>query len=152
MQGIKRKIVYVALYEAIAIASITAAMTWISGQDAGHAGVLAVASSIIAITWNLIYNTLFEAWEARQPTRGRSLGRRIAHAVGFQGVMMLIGIPLYAWWLAVSLAQAFMLNIGMIVFFLVYSFCYNWVFDLVFGLPASAQARLEADPRPAAST
>ena len=58
--------------------------------------------------------------------------------------MMLIGIPLYAWWLEVSLAQAFMLNIGMIVFFLVYSFSYNWVFDLVFGLPASAQARLEA--------
>lgn len=144
MQGIKRKVVYVGLYEAIAIASITAAMTWLSGQGAGHAGILAVASSVIAITWNLVYNTLFEAWEARQATRGRSLGRRIAHAVGFQGVMMLIGIPLYAWWLEVTLAQAFMLNIGMIVFFLVYSFCYNWAFDLVFGLPASAQARLEA--------
>lgn len=144
MQGIKRKIVYVALYEAIAIASITAAMSWISVQGAAHAGALAVASSIIAITWNLIYNTLFEAWEARQATRGRSLRRRIAHAVGFQGVMMLIGIPLYAWWLEVALVQAFMLNIGMILFFLVYSFSYNWAFDLVFGLPASASASARA--------
>jgi uncharacterized membrane protein len=51
-----------------------------------------------------------------------------------------IGIPLYAWWLDVSLIKAFMLNIGFVVFFLFYSFSYNWAFDTVFGLPTSARA------------
>lgn len=31
MQGLKRKIVFVTLYEAIAVACITAAMVWVSG-------------------------------------------------------------------------------------------------------------------------
>ena len=31
------------------------------------------------------------------------------------------------------------MDIGMIVFFLCYTFAFNWVFDQVFGLPASAQ-------------
>ena len=142
MQGLKRKIVFVALYEAIAIACITLGLTWLSGQDAGHSSVLAVASSAIAITWNFLYNLLFEAWEARQRTRGRGLARRIAHALGYEGVLVLIGIPLFAWWLDVSLFEALMLNLGFIAFFLVYSFCYNWAFDMVFGLPKSAQAKL----------
>jgi len=138
MQGLKRKIVFVTLYEAIAVACITAAMVRVSGQGALHASALALVSSAIAMTWNFIYNTLFEAWEARQRVRGRSLARRIAHALGYESVLLLIGIPLFAWWLEVSLLQACMLNAGFIVFFLIYSFCYNWAFDLAFGLPKSA--------------
>jgi uncharacterized membrane protein len=34
--------------------------------------------------------------------------------------------------------DAFMLDIGLVVFFVLYSFAFNWVFDLVFGLPKSA--------------
>ena len=31
-----------------------------------------------------------------------------------------------------------MLDLGLLLFFLVYTFVFNWVFDRVFGLPASA--------------
>lgn len=146
MQGLKRKLVFVTLYEGIAVACITGALTLVSGQDAAHSGALAVACSAIAMAWNFLYNAAFEAWEARQRVRGRSLARRIAHAVGFEGGMLLTGIPLFAWWLGVSLLEALMLNLGFIVFFLVYSFCYNWAFDLVFGLPASASASAAGGP------
>jgi uncharacterized membrane protein len=143
MQGIKRKIVFVALYEGIAIACMTVGFAAATGQSTAHASVAAVASSVIAITWNFLYNLLFEAWEARQAKRGRSLARRIAHAIGYEGMLLLVAIPLFAWWLDISLAQAFALNAGAAAFF-VYSFAYNWAFDLVFGLPASAQARADA--------
>jgi uncharacterized membrane protein len=151
MQGIKRKIVFVTLYELIAIACITIGLTVMFGQSATHSGVAAVASSVIAVTWNFIYNVLFEAWEARQAKRGRSLLRRIAHAVGFEGGLVLVGVPLLAWWLGISLVQALMLDIGFVAFFLVYSFAYNWMFDILFGLPISAQATAIA-PGPASNT
>ena len=47
---------------------------------------LIATTSVIAVVWNLLFNTLFEAWESRQARRGRSLARRIAHAVGFEGL------------------------------------------------------------------
>ena len=31
-------------------------------------------------------------------------------------------------------------GIGLVVFFLCYTFAFNWAFDRLFGLPASAQA------------
>jgi uncharacterized membrane protein len=138
MQGIQRKIVYVALYEAIAIACTTAGLAGLADHDAGAAGVAAVLASATAVAWNLVYNTLFEAWEARQARRGRSLARRVVHAIGFEGGLVLAIVPMFAWTLGTSLADAFMLDIGLVVFFVLYSFAFNWAFDLVFGLPRAA--------------
>ena len=137
MQGVKRRVVYVALYEALAILFVSVAL-WQLGQDSGHAGVAAVVSSAIAITWNVIWNSLFERWEARQEKKGRSVARRVAHAIGFEGGLVLAIVPFFAWWLNITLWEAFVLDAGLIVFFLIYTFVFNLAFDHVFGLPASA--------------
>ncbi len=144
MQGIKRKVVYITLYEIIAITMSTAGLALLSGANMGHASVAAVAASAIAVVWNLVYNTLFERWEARQATRGRSLLRRAAHAIGFEGGLVVTLVPLFAWWLEISLWQAFVLDLGLIVFFLVYTFVFNLLFDRIFGLPTSAQPAPQA--------
>ena len=138
MQGIQRKIVYVALYEAIAIACTTAGLAGLADHDAGAAGIAAIFASATAVAWNLVYNTLFEAWEARQAKRGRSLTRRVVHAIGFEGGLVLAIVPMFAWALQTSLVDAFLLDIGLVVFFVLYSFAFNWAFDVVFGLPKAA--------------
>ncbi|MGH6625577.1 MAG: PACE efflux transporter [Burkholderiaceae bacterium] len=138
MQGFKRRVVYVTLYEAIAIAVCSLAFAALSGQSVGHASLLSAAASAVAVVWNLIFNSLFEAWEARQAVRGRGLRRRVAHAIGFEGGLVLFLVPLIAWWLEVSLWQALVMDLGLVVFFLAYTFVFNWLFDRVYGLPASA--------------
>ena len=140
LQGVKRRLIYVSLYELIAIAAATAGLALLSGQGAGHSSVVAVAASVIAIVWNIVFNWAFERWEARQPVRGRSVARRVAHAIGFEGGLVFTLVPLFAWWFNVSLWQAFVMDLALIVFFLCYTFVFNWVFDQVFGLPASAMA------------
>jgi uncharacterized membrane protein len=140
MQGIKRKVIYATLFELIAIALTSSVLMLLAGHDAGHASVAAVASSAIALLWNLIYNTLFEAWEARQAARGRSWMRRAAHAAGFEGGLVVLLVPLFAWWLEISLWQAFVLDLGLVLFFMAYTFLFSLAFDRIFGLPASAQA------------
>jgi uncharacterized membrane protein len=141
MQGIRRKLVYVLSFEAIAIAICTVAFSAISNKGLAHSGILAVVTSLVAMLWNLAFTTVFEAWEKRQVIRGRSVRRRIAHAVLFEAGLVLMLVPLIAWWLEITFAHAFATNLGLVGFFLVYAFCFGWCFDRIFGLPASAIAR-----------
>ena len=138
LQGPWRRVLYVTLYELIAIAVATAGLAQLTGQGAGHAGVVAAAASAIAVLWNLLFNWAFERWESRQAVRGRSVARRVAHAIGFEGGLVFTLVPLFAWWFGISLWQAFLMDLALIVFFLCYTFVFNWGFDRVFGLPASA--------------
>ncbi|WP_280188804.1 PACE efflux transporter [Delftia sp. PS-11] len=139
LQGPKRRVVFVTLYEFIAI--IASGLLFMAiGQSAGHSGGMAVAASTLAIAWNLAFNWLFERWEARQSVKGRSVARRVVHALGFEGGLAMVLIPLMAWWFGVSLWEATLMEAGLLVFFLVYTYVFNWCFDHVFGLPASAAA------------
>ena len=139
LQGAKRRVVFVGLYEFIAIV-VSGALFMAIGQEAGASGVMAVAASTIAICWNIVFNWLFEKWEAGQTQKGRSVLRRIVHAIGFEGGIAAMLIPLMAWWFSISLWEATVLEAGILVFFMVYTFVFNWGFDRIFGLPASAQA------------
>lgn len=143
MQGVKRKVVYVSLYEGIAIVAATLGLAGMTGQGMEHSGLLAVAASAIAVVWNLLFNTLFERWEARQAQRGRSVLRRVVHAVCFEGGLVLFLVPLIAWWFDTSLLQALVMDLGLVLFFLVYTFVFNWGFDRVFGLPAALAGKVQ---------
>lgn len=141
MQGLQRKIVYVVSFELIAIVLASTLLRLLSDSPVATAGITAAASSAIAMAWNYVYNLLFEAWEARQARKGRSLLRRAVHAIGFEAGLVTMLVPLFAWVLGVGLLAAVALNAVMIVFFLVYGFLFNLAFDRVFGLPLSAQGR-----------
>ena len=147
LQGPLRRVIYVGLYELIAIVVATAGLAALSGQGAAHSGAVAAASSAIAIVWNVVWNHVFERWEARQATRGRSIGRRMAHAIGMEGGLVFMLVPLFAWWFGVTLWEALVMDIGLLLFFLGYTFVFNWCFDRAFGLPASAAApHVQGDP------
>lgn len=149
VQGFKRKVLYVSAYEAIAVTVCSIGFVIFSDASLQVAGALSVATSVIAALWNFVFTTLFEAWESRQSVRGRSLRRRITHAVTFEATLVLMFVPIIGWWLDVSFAHALAMNLGLAVFFLVYTFLFSWSFDRIFGLPASAQAHAVAVARPA---
>jgi uncharacterized membrane protein len=138
MQGIKRKLVYVSLFEVFGMTFSALGLALLSGASPSSTGPLAVVITSIAVTWNFIYTGLFERWESRQVSRTRTVKRRVAHAVGFQLTLILFLIPLIAWWMHISLVQAFLLDLALILFIPCYTFVFNWLFDQVFGLPASA--------------
>ncbi len=59
----------------------------------------------------------------------RTLKVRIGHAFGFEAGFVLIGLPIAAFMLNISLWQAFVLEIGFFLFFLPYTMAYNWLYD-----------------------
>lgn len=94
--------------------------------------------SSVALVWSYMFNSWFERWEARQPTKGRSLWRRLIHGLGFEGGLVVTLVPVMAWWLNTSLLNAFVTDLGVMAFFFVYAVGCTWTFDRVFGLPESA--------------
>lgn len=138
LQGPRRRVAFVTIYELIAIVVTTLGFMGFTDSGVAHSGVISAVSSAIAVAWNVGFNALFERWESRQARRGRNLARRVAHAIGFEGGLALLLVPLFAWWFDVGLWQALVMDLGLVVFFLCYTFVFNWGFDQVFGLPASA--------------
>ncbi|HBN30814.1 MAG TPA: hypothetical protein DD416_06210 [Rhodobacteraceae bacterium] len=139
MSPILRRILYTVLFEAFGIVIAGLGLAVLSGAAVFDTGIVAALSSLVAMTWNLIFNTLFEFWETRQTTKGRSFARRAAHALGFELGLTVLLAPLLAWWLDVTLLQAFLYDLTLVVFFVIYTFLFNLAFDKVFGLTASAK-------------
>lgn len=137
---IARRVLQAVLYEAFAVAFVGPTLAWFFHHPTGNAIGLAVAMSSIALAWSYLFNTLFERWEARQPSKGRGIVVRLLHAAGFEGGLVLALVPLMAWWLNITLLAAFIADLGILAFFFVYAFVFTWAFDRVFGLPASAKS------------
>ena len=144
LQGIRRKIVYVAIYETIAFFCATLGFVGASDATVSTASVLSVFAAIFAVAWNFTYNWLFERWEAGRAVRGRGGLRRLAHAIGFELGFIVVLMPAAAWWLDISYARSFVINLSLNIFFFFYTMGFTWAFDRVFGLPDSAKERVPA--------
>jgi uncharacterized membrane protein len=139
-----RRVLQAILYEVFAIAFVGPVLGFAFDKPMHSTLGLAVVLSSIALTWNYVFNTIFERWESRQTVRGRSLARRLAHGTGFEGGLTIILIPVMSLWLDITPLAAFVANLGLLAFFFVYAIAFTWAFDHVFGLPASAAKAREA--------
>ena len=126
-----RRITYVVIFEILAIVFATILLSVLNDGPAHHSFPIAVASSVAAVIWNFIYNTIFERWERRNNIRKRTVLLRVVHAVGFEGGLVVILIPVFMWWYSVGIFAALAMEVALLVFFLVFTFLFTWLFDLV---------------------
>ena len=134
-----RRVLQAVLYETFAIAFVGPVLSVAFDKPATSTLGLAFVLSSIALAWNYVFNAIFERWESRQSVRGRSFARRLAHGTGFEGGLVILLVPVMAWWLEISFFNAFLANLGLLAFFFVYAIAFTWAFDRVFGLPESAK-------------
>lgn len=134
-----RKILYAVSFESLGVAVASGGLLVMSEASAYQSISLSILAASLALAWSFVFNSLFERWEARQMRRGRSLGRRSAHAILFEGGLVVILVPVTAWWLKVGLWQAMAYEAGLIGLFILYTYLFTWAFDSLFGLPASAR-------------
>ncbi|HEM8495026.1 hypothetical protein DN523_15160 [Burkholderia multivorans] len=125
---VMERLVHALTFELVAIALCAPIGAWLLDMPVAHVGVLTVMVSLIAMAWNMIFNTLFDRFE-RRAGLSRTIGVRIAHALGFEAGLVAMVVPLAAWWLNVSLIEALLLDLGIVLFFLPYTFCFNLVYD-----------------------
>ena len=134
-----RRVVRAILYEFFAVLATFPVLAYLFEAPMQSTLLLSILMSSIALAWNYLFNTMFEFWERRQTVKGRSPWRRTMHGIGFEGGLVFILVPIMAWWLKISLLEAFLADLGLLIFFFIYTIAFTWVFDKVFGLPLSAR-------------
>lgn len=132
--GLARRITYAVIFEVLGV-GFTTALLAILGHDLSDSFWVGLISSTVALTWNIIFNWLFEKWERRIGVTHRPWWIRVIHTVSFETGLVAMLVPAIAVVLGVSLWQAFLLELVILVFFLIYTPIYAWIFDRIFGLP-----------------
>lgn len=128
--AVKRRIVYVVLFEVVALIGSNAALLALGFSLTSGIG-LSLSSSLIATTWNFVYNSGFERAE-RHYGFSRTFPVRTAHMAGFEFGIMIFCVPVMAFWLDISLVAAFMTNLIFMASFAVYVLVFGYIFDYFF--------------------
>ncbi|MDL4864212.1 PACE efflux transporter [Halomonas elongata] len=128
MRSWKERVTHTLLFEMGGLVMVTPLASWLTGHGLGEIGVLAVGLASAAMLWNLVWNRLFDIWV---PTRRRTLVQRLAQAFGFELGLLIMTLPVVAWWLGIGIIEAFWLDLGFMLFFLAYAMVFNTAFDHV---------------------
>lgn len=116
-------------FELLAILICTPLLAWIMDKPMVDMGVVTIAMAALALAWNVIFNGYFDRVLKRLAI-AHNAWTRVVHALLFEGGLVALGVPLIAWWLDISLLEAFVLDIGVLLFFLPYTYVYHWVYDV----------------------
>ncbi|HEF4762531.1 TPA: multidrug/biocide efflux PACE transporter [Pseudomonas putida] len=117
-------------FELLAILICTPLLAWIMDKPMLDMGVVTIAMAALALAWNVVFNGYFDRVLKRFAI-AHNAWTRVVHALLFEGGLVALGVPLIAWWLNISLLEAFVLDIGVLLFFLPYTYVYHWVYDVM---------------------
>ncbi|APC92241.1 MULTISPECIES: PACE efflux transporter [Francisella] len=128
------RIIHTIGFEFFGIVIFTPFAMFILHKGVFHIAGLAIIISLIAMLWNFIYNYIFDIIEIKlgMCRSKRRLLPRALHALLFELGLLIVTIPLVAYILNMSLLAALLVDIGFVIFYLIYAFVYNYIFDKVY--------------------
>lgn len=127
----KQRVIHAVCYEAILLVIGTPILSVILGHSLSQTGVLWIMMSVTALVWNMLFNHGFEKFEKLRGWTQRTVRIRILHAIGFEGGLLIATVPMIAWMLDMNLWDALLLDIGLALSIMVYTFIYQWCYDIL---------------------
>jgi uncharacterized membrane protein len=125
----KERIFHSLLFEIIALCLLILFASLFSGLALGSITGLAVGLSLTAMCWNYVYNFIFDKYFGTNRIT-RSLSMSIGHAVVFELGLLVVTLPAIMWMLNIDFISALILDMGMIIFFLIFTIVFNWCYDI----------------------
>ncbi len=97
-------------------------------------GLLGLILSTKAMLVNLVYNWVFDHVDARanRISSDRSTVGRILHAVGFELTLLVTSLPIYVWWLNITVLEALMTDLVVTSFVVAYTYLFTLGYDRLF--------------------
>ncbi len=143
MRTFRDRVRHAVLFEAVALAIFIPGSALLFQQPVQDMGVIGLLSATIATVWNFVYNLGFD--KAMVRLRGsvqKTLTIRVVHTFLFEAGLVVMLIPMIAWYLGISLWAALIMDIAIVTYYLVYAFFFNMAYDRVFpvGTPAASPA------------
>lgn len=129
-KSLKERALHALLFEVIGVVLFAPGLAWVLDQSLAKMGAMTVMISTVAMLWNMLFNAAFDRLRARLGF-ALNLKARVLHALAFETGLIVAVIPLAAWWLSISLWEAFLLDIGLLLLFLPYTMLFNMAYDTV---------------------
>jgi len=129
-RSLKERIFHAVLFEILGILFATPLAMWMTKKPALSMAALSAVISGMAMLWNMIFNWIFDVLQRKYHFR-RNIWIRMLHACCFEIGLIIMVVPLVAWWVNTTLWHALVVDIGLVLFFLPYSFFYNLIYDKV---------------------
>lgn len=133
MRSTKDRIRQALSFEIIGLVIVIPLFAWLFSHPMDQTGILALIGATAATIWNYLFNLGFD--HALRLWRGdvnKTLPLRIVHAAAFEATLLVILLPLFAWWLGISLLEAFLIDVSFAAFYMAYAFVFTWGYDAVF--------------------
>jgi len=141
MRSFPDRVRHALMFEIVGLAIVIPAGSYLFGLPAAHMGVIGIVGATVATLWNFLFNLGFDHALLRlQGHTRKSMAVRVAHAVLFEIGLLAMLLPMIAWYLGVSLVQAFLMDMSMVVFYVVYAFVFNIAYDRVFPVRSNQPA------------
>ncbi len=142
MRSTRDRIRQAVSFEIIGLIIVTPMGAWLFGHDPFDIGLLAAFAATLATGWNYVYNLGFDHTLLRLTGRVRKRPvERVLHAIGFEAGLLVALLPVVALWLGISLWEAFVMDLFLALFYMVYAFVFTWIYERLFPVPEPAQQR-----------
>jgi uncharacterized membrane protein len=143
MRTARDRIRHAISFEMIGLALVTPLGAWAFHMPMHNMGVVGIVGATIATLWNYVYNLGFDhMMERMRGSTRKTAPIRVLHTIMFEVGLLFVLLPFFAWYLGISLWQAFLMDVSFALFYMGYAFVFNWAYDRLFPLPE--WQRLEA--------
>lgn len=133
MRTTKDRIRQAISFEAIGIMLSVPLAAFAFDFELGKTGILGIVGATLATAWNYVFNLMFDlGLKKLNGSTHKTLKVRFLHAVSFELGLMVVFLPIIAWWMGIGLLEALIVDLAFIVFYLVYTFVFTWCYDTVF--------------------
>jgi len=126
---LKERVLHMILFEIFALLIFVSLAVLITNKAVLNMTGLGVTLSLIAMAWNFLYNLGFDRLYGYNRLI-RTLKMRFAHGLGFEFGMVVFSFPVIMWVMEFSFFQVLIMDIGAVLFFLLYTIVFNWVYDI----------------------
>ncbi|MEZ8052059.1 PACE efflux transporter [Vibrio atlanticus] len=126
----KERMLHMVLFELVALVLMAGLATYITRNGAGEMAGLALAISLIAMAWNYVYNYGYDKIYGADRSK-RTTKTRVLHGLGFELGLMTVTLPVLMWVLQLDFLTVLIMDIGLVIFFVLYAIAFNWAYDSI---------------------
>ena len=144
MRTVTDRIRHALAFEGIGLVLIILLAPIVLNKPMEAIGLLAIAGSVIATLWTYVFTLGFDRVLLRlRGTTARTLVLRVVYSLLFEAGLIAVLLPITAYVLGIGIFEALLVDIGLAVFYIVYSFIYNIIYDRIFPDPGATVSQSE---------
>lgn len=130
VRSIKERILHACIFEFFAIFFTLIIGILLLNKPLNSMGIVSVLISLTALLLNIVFNWIFDKLFPFV-NGNRPVHIRLLHAIGFEATLVIFTIPMIAYILNMSFFDAFIFELGLLIFFFFYTYIYNWLYDQI---------------------